>query len=87
MTRDETSELFLTLLKGIRDSGVQDPNVNLFIGVLEDDLAAVKKALEQGANVNATDSEVLNYHRGILAARMPDEFRRFRETKADKIIP
>jgi hypothetical protein len=46
--------------------GVTDPDVAFWVAVLTDDHAGITKALSQGANVNVTDSAVLQRHREAL---------------------
>jgi hypothetical protein len=53
--------------------GVKDPDVDLFIGVLEGDLNRVKRAIAQGANVDVTDTQLLRRYESKLQgfARSP----------------
>ena len=71
MTND--SSLLMELLDEIRSVSKGDPNVNLFMGVLDNDLDAVKKAVEDGANVNITDGAVIDYYRPLLMKRCPEK--------------
>lgn len=38
---------------------VKDPDVLLFFGVLKDDVVIVQKAIDEGANVNVTDQQII----------------------------
>ncbi len=67
MTADR--DLLKTLLDEIHVVKEDDPNVNLFLGVLNDKIDDVKKALDDGANVNITDAAVIDYHRPLLRKR------------------
>jgi len=50
--------------------GVADPDVALWVAMLSNDPAGISRALSQGANVNVTDSAVLQRHQDTLR-RMP----------------
>nr|VFJ55827.1 MAG: hypothetical protein BECKFW1821B_GA0114236_102420 [Candidatus Kentron sp. FW]VFJ58629.1 MAG: hypothetical protein BECKFW1821A_GA0114235_108410 [Candidatus Kentron sp. FW]VFJ76089.1 MAG: hypothetical protein BECKFW1821C_GA0114237_10983 [Candidatus Kentron sp. FW] len=54
--------IFPCLIKALFDSGEKDPNVRLFWGVLSDDVEMVKKALDEGADVNGTDKALIKRH-------------------------
>ena len=69
------SMVLLQLLHCVRKTGVRDPNVELFVAVLENRPEEVEKALADGADPNKTDTEVVNYHRALLAKRCPAELR------------
>lgn len=71
----DDKRLLMQLLNAIRDEGVQNPNVDLFLGVLENDVGKVNKAIDEGANVNITDSAVIEYHRTLLSRKCPEELR------------
>lgn len=42
--------------------GVEDPDIDLFLAVSDGDTKALQSAIDRGANVNVTDSEVLRRH-------------------------
>ena len=80
MTDDR--DLLKKLLEEIRKEQAEkektgDPNVNLFLGVLNDDIGAVRDALDADANVNITDSAVIEYHRPLLKKRCRDLLERW----------
>lgn len=54
----EELKKFISFL--VADKHVQDPDVLLFKGVLENDRQIVTKAVKNGANVNVTDTEIVN---------------------------
>ena len=56
---DYHSNPFYQFLQGVRAKGTRDPDVDLFIAVLEGDVEHLKQALAEGANVNVTDSELV----------------------------
>ena len=82
--------LLMQLLTAIRSEGVQDPNVDLFVGVLENDVGKVNKAIDDGANVNIADSAVIEYHRTLLSRKYPEELREWsrgrRTSSSEKIM-
>jgi hypothetical protein len=47
-------------LKALRSQGIVDADIDLFIAVFENDVDQLKNALDRGANVNVTDTEVLS---------------------------
>ena len=63
--------VLLQLLHRLRDDKVRDPNVDLFIAVLENKVDDVKKALADGADPNKTDKEVIGRYRNLLAQTCP----------------
>lgn len=69
--QDRDSRNLLEMLTIIKESGVSDPNVDLFIGVLKNRADLVEKAIEMGANINVTDVQIVNYHQGILKKKCP----------------
>ena len=73
----DDKSLLAHLLNAIRDEGIDNPNVELFIGVLENDVDKVKKALDDGANANITDSAVIEYHRTLLDRKCPEQLRQW----------
>ena len=62
----EDGRRLIKLLEEIHRIKANDPNVNLFIGVLENDSDKVRQAVDDGANVHITDSAVIEYHRPLL---------------------
>lgn len=67
--------ILLQLLHCLRDDQVQDPNVDLFIAVLENKVEDVKKALADGADPNKTDKEVIGHYSDLLARTCPAALR------------
>ena len=63
--------VLLQLLRCLRDDRVQDPNVDLFIAVLENKTEDVERALADGADPNKTDNEVIGRYRELLARSCP----------------
>jgi hypothetical protein len=61
-------------LEHLKKKGVVDPNVDLFIGVFNDDTAAVQAALGAGADVSVTDSKILAAHQSDLADFNPKDW-------------
>ena len=71
----DANGLHLQIFNAIRNAGVRDPNVDLFIGVLESRPEQVEQAIADGADVNKTDGEVIHYHRVLLFKHCPEKLR------------
>jgi hypothetical protein len=65
----------LWMFQHLKRKGVQDPNVDFWIAVLQGDDTALKAAVDAGADVNATDSDVLAAHQQELSDFNPDDWR------------
>ncbi|WP_439608017.1 hypothetical protein [Hydrogenophaga sp.] len=68
---DSASAALLAQLRYLLSQGVSDPDVDLFVAVLTGNEAGVKKALDQGANVNVTDTQLVQRHRETLRGMPP----------------
>ena len=68
---DSASATLLAQLRYLLSQGVSDPDVDLFVAVLTGTEAGVKKALDQGANVNVTDTQLVQRHREKLRGMPP----------------
>jgi hypothetical protein len=53
-------------LRYLKRKGVVDPNVDMFVGVLDDEIEVVRAALEAGADTAITDKQVLAAHAADL---------------------
>lgn len=60
---DYRANPFYQFLRALRDQGIKDPDVNLFIAVFEGNTEQLKQAIDQGANVNITDTELVARYR------------------------
>jgi hypothetical protein len=72
--RPQTSPPALWKFKHLKMKGVVDPNVDMFVAVLESDPEALEAALEAGADVNITDTQVLTAYEVELADFDPDQW-------------
>ena len=54
------------ILRILKQRGVDDPDLNLMLAVLDGDISALKAAHAAGANVNVTDSELLARYADLL---------------------
>lgn len=61
-------------IRHLKRKGVADPNVDLFVAVADNDLAAARAALEAGADPNITDRKVIDAHRLVLADFDPKDW-------------
>jgi hypothetical protein len=62
-------QINLRKLLTLKARGVEDPDVDLWIALLNDDKDNLQKALDAGAHVNATMEHVLGRHREQLGSR------------------
>lgn len=53
-------------LRYLKEQGVKDPDIDLFIAVFDNNLDAVKLACDNGANVNVRDVELLEKYEDKL---------------------
>jgi uncharacterized protein YjbI with pentapeptide repeats len=61
-------QLEVQLLEAIKSSGVADPDVDLFLGVIRGSVPGVRDALERGGNPGAVSTEVIGKHQGLFTA-------------------
>lgn len=52
----------LDRLAYLKSIGVEDPDIDLFIAVHQNDTTSLKSALDRGANMNVTDKQILSRH-------------------------
>ena len=64
---------FLKYLKVLKQEGVEDPDIDLYIGIITHDEGLVKEALQKGANIDTTSSELFDRHIERLVGH--DEYR------------
>jgi hypothetical protein len=53
--------------KHLKKKGVDDPNVDMFVAVFDNDTELLKGALAAGADRTVTDNQVLNGYQAELA--------------------
>jgi hypothetical protein len=58
----------------LKRTGVVDPNVDMFVAIFDNDVEALKAALEAGADQSITDTQVLAAHEAELADFDPNEW-------------
>jgi len=66
---EATSRSAMESLKELKDQGIEDPDIDLFLGVDANDLASVQKAVDAGANVNVTMEELLSRYKDAKPPR------------------
>lgn len=69
---DEPPDLTRLVFAVLGELGVDDPDVDLFRGTLEDDLDQIQKAIEGGADPNARDAATIARHVDVLSEAFPD---------------
>ena len=62
-----SADLEIERLRQLKSSGIDDPDIDLWLAVTagDDDVAAVKDALDRGANPNIPLGEVLDRHKDV----------------------
>ncbi len=60
-------ELFPRKLKHLKNKGIIDPNIDLFLAVSLKDTELVKNALEKGADPTMTDTQLINQYKKELS--------------------
>jgi len=50
------------LLRKLKEAGVNDPRVDLFVAVFDNDIESVKDALFRGADKSVTDAWLLQHY-------------------------
>ena len=63
---NKRDELFERILRYLKEIGIDDPNIDLFLSVIEDDVDKARKALDNGANPNVTDYQIINRYQDYL---------------------
>ncbi|MCL5055854.1 MAG: hypothetical protein M1169_07915 [Firmicutes bacterium] len=79
--REEEAKLLLSLLESLTKKNISDPNLDLFIGVLKNDIDKVKEALNKGANPNITDASLIKYYANLLEKENPESFKKYCQIK------
>ncbi|MCU1231185.1 MAG: hypothetical protein JWO97_4069 [Acidobacteria bacterium] len=64
-------QAILRMMKCVKEGGVVDADVELFIAVMEGDLEATKRAVDRGGNPVAKDLDVLRKHKDVLMKQCP----------------
>lgn len=63
---EQRNKLVELLLRALNRSVPDDPNVKLFLAVIDNDLEALQRACESGANVNVTDNAIIQYYHKLI---------------------
>jgi hypothetical protein len=58
--QNKKGEFFEEKLRFLKDQGINDPDLDLWIAIIEGDKGACGNALDRGANVHSGDKELLN---------------------------
>ena len=70
-TNSPEEKVFLKMMKRLKELHVNDPDVLLFIGVMENNLDLVKEAMELGGNPHASQGELIERHKSLLHSEFP----------------
>jgi hypothetical protein len=50
----------------LRSQGINDPNVDVFYGVIIEDMEILKKGLEKGADPSVTKAQILSKYEQLI---------------------
>ncbi len=75
------NKLLLNIITTLTKKNISDPNLDLFIGVLKNDIDKVKEALNKGANPNITDASLIKYYANLLEKENPESFKKYCQIK------
>jgi hypothetical protein len=73
----DSPEAVAQLFEVLKDHGIDDPEVDLFLAVIKNDVNGVKSALDRGASADVRGREVLERYSQILAAEAPELWSRY----------
>lgn len=71
------SQQFLSLLECLKKAGINDPNIDLFYGVVTNNEELVKTSLKNNADVNLTDRQLIGRYRLLLQSNCHAALREF----------
>ena len=66
-------EAFVTILRRLKGHGISDPNVDVHLGVVSNDIELVRHGVESGADLSITNGRVINSYRDLLKKIAPNE--------------
>ncbi|HEX6204658.1 MAG TPA: hypothetical protein VFZ29_02475 [Solirubrobacterales bacterium] len=72
------------LIRRLAELEVDDPTVTMWIGVYDDNADQVRNALEQGANPNEKDAQVILRHASILRQHFPLEMQDWERSESNR---
>lgn len=83
-SQDEArNEIVTGIFRCVKNSGVQDPNLDMFLAVADGDPDAVGQALKNGASPLIKDSELLAKYQLAAARECPDLYEKYRTGMRD----
>jgi hypothetical protein len=65
--QEEAHDSSLAKLRELKRQGIEDPDIELFLAVADDDPEAARRALDSGAHVDVTIGEILERYKDRLA--------------------
>jgi len=69
---NRTAEPFIAILNCLKDAGIDDPNLDLFLSAATGDTELLEKAIARGADVNIKDKQLVSKYRDVLQKNCPD---------------
>lgn len=67
----------ISILNCLRDAGIDDPNLDLFLSAVTGDTELLEKALARGADVNLKDKQLVSKYRDVLQKNCPDVLKKW----------
>jgi len=70
----------LSILNCLKDSGIDDPNLDLLLSAATLDDKLREKSLARGADVNIKNEQLISKYRDVLQKNWPDELKAWDES-------
>ena len=79
--KNNDAEPFIKILNCLKDSGIDDPNLDLFLGAILGNAELVKSAVAKGADASLTDKQLVSKHRKVIEKNCPDALKEWEQPK------
>lgn len=67
------SKALRSILTRLKNHGINDPNIDVFLAVTTGDKELLQKAIDAGADLSITDTRLINSYRSLLVEIAPTE--------------
>ena len=74
----------ILILNCLKDSGIDDPNLDLILSAVRGDTELLEKAIARGADVNIKDKQLVSKYRDVLQKNCPDVLKTWDDGAKDK---
>lgn len=71
------NDAFLVLLKKLKEHGINDPTIDLFLAAMTGDTDLLIQAEKNGADTSKTDSQIVSYYHDLLEKIAPNDLAKF----------